>query len=96
MILDKAQSKFCANQRINSFSSFDVQVIRLKNVPFYRYDIMQKCWYRDPDGRPSFDDIVRDLDAIILTGRNVDSSASHLYLNIHTVMSVSDYRDISA
>ena len=57
---------------------------------------MQKCWYRDPDGRPSFDDIVRDLDAIILTGRNVDSSASHLYLNIHTVMSVSDYRDISA
>ena len=73
-----------------------MQVIRLKNVLFYRFDIMQKCWYRDPEERPSFDNIVRDLDAIILTGRNVDSSASHLYLNIHTVMSVSDYRDISA
>ena len=66
---------------------------RISGFNFFRYDIMQKCWSRDPDERPSFDCVVRELDAIILTGR---SSASHLYLNIHTVMSVSDYRDISA
>ena len=59
---------------------------------------MMRCWSRDPEERPTFDAIVRDLDAVIATGRSgVDSSsASHLYLNIHSAMSVSDYRDISA
>ncbi len=56
---------------------------------------MQQCWDQDPDRRPPFDYIVKDIEAIVNSARNVDSSASHLYININTMVAVSDYRDVS-
>ena len=56
---------------------------------------MQRCWAEDPELRPQFEMIVKEVEAIVNSARNVDSSASHLYININTMVALSDYREVS-
>ena len=62
---------------------------------FYSYDIMLACWEEAPERRPTFERIVKDTEAIVNSANTVNNSASHLYLNIHSMAAVSDYREVT-
>lgn len=57
------------------------------------YEIMLSCWAVDPELRPSFELVVREIETIVNSANTVGSSASHLYININTSVDVTDYRE---
>jgi len=41
---------------------------RLDVFPQRCWELMEKCWHQDPEQRPSFDNVVKDLETILKDG----------------------------